>query len=146
MKTLTCIECGHYWGAVLTRPGDTEADARQAILDQMTVDWNADWRIDREPDWPATPPAMPAPTFRVEQVVHVTEADARWLGANSIADMFVEACWQPVRDTDLPDWFIRARTVRTAVVVDRCCDRTTHPAREHARAVADALTRALTAA
>lgn len=146
MKIINCIECAAPWGAILDRPGDTEDGARTAILTEMTTDWAAQWDLDRDLAWSPAPPPMPDPTFRTEQVVHVTTADAQWLSNNGLAEMFVEPCWQPVADTDLPAWFVRARPVRTAVIVDRCCDRRTQPDREYARIVADALGRLLTAA
>jgi hypothetical protein len=146
MKIVNCIECAAPWGAILDRAGDNETDAQATILAEMTRGWADQWDLDREPGWPATPPPMPAPLFHTEEVVHVSESDARWLSGNDLAEVFVGACWQPVADSDLPAWFVRSRRTRTAVLVDRCCDHTTHPLREHARAVTTALARMLTAA
>lgn len=147
MKLLTCTECGANWGAVLDHPDDTEADAGTEILNAMGAAWAEQWQLDREPNWPATPPPMPAPEFRTDDVIWVSEADARWLTGNDLAEAVLESCWQPVADGDLPDWFVNARRTHPAVIVHNCCStRFTHPLREHARAVTTALGSLLTAA
>lgn len=137
MKLLTCLGCEERWGVVLNQPDDTEPAARAYLLDTMRADWAGQWELDREPDWPAAPPPMPEPTLRTEKVVWVSETDARWLQNFDLAEMIVEDCWQPVCDTDLPDWFVTARATRTrlAVIVARCCQRQVYPLGEYARSL-----------
>lgn len=126
--TVFCSECYRPWGIILPRR-HTEVDVLQAELELRRAwrEWCSEmWTADVSGDVPC--PTIETPTPNVISVVHVSEADWRWLETIGHECNAEPDTWMEADSFDGPAWWVNQR--RRFALHWECCmldDPRNHP-------------------